>query len=81
MGIRFRGQEGNQEIGEMVAEEIRKFIKKVSIKSFAALGIVKKDLIAITPVVFKDACYNFVPKELKKEDVEVILGNMYENYQ
>jgi alcohol dehydrogenase class IV len=81
MGIRFSGQESPKEIGELVAQGIRGFAKNLDIKSFEALGIARKELLEITPLVFKDACYNFVPKELTKAEVEVILGNMYDNYK
>jgi alcohol dehydrogenase class IV len=82
MGLSFNGGESAEEIGEMVAAAIRKFIKEIGIKSFKALGISRDDLItAITPMVFKDACYMFVPKELEKEEVEAILGDIYDNYQ
>ncbi|HWR08378.1 iron-containing alcohol dehydrogenase [Sporomusa sp.] len=81
MGIRFSGQESPKEIGELVAQGIRGFAKNLDIKSFEALGIARKELLEITPLVFKDACYNFVPKELTQAEVEVILGNMYDNYK
>jgi alcohol dehydrogenase len=81
MGISFSGRESAGEIGEMVAQATRDFIKKVRIKSVKALGISRNDLIAVTPMIFQDACYHFVPKELSKEEVEAILGNIYDNYQ
>lgn len=81
MGIRFSGQENPKEIGELVSQGIRNFAKNSDIKSFEALGISRKELLAITPLVFEDACYNFVPKELTNAEVEVILGNMYDNYK
>jgi alcohol dehydrogenase class IV len=81
MGISFSGRESAGEIGEMVAQAIRDFIKKVRIKSVKALGISRNDLIAVTPMIFQDACYHFVPKELPKEEVDAILGNIYDNYQ
>jgi alcohol dehydrogenase class IV len=81
MGIRFSGQESPKEIGELVAQGIREFAKNLDIKSFEELGISRKELLEITPLVFKDACYNFVPKELTNAEVEVILGNMYDNYK
>ena len=81
MGINFKGRESAGKIGEMVAEAIRNFIKKINIKSVKALGISRNDLIAVTPMIFQDACYHFVPKELSEEEVEVILGDIYDNYQ
>lgn len=81
MGINFKGRESAGKIGEMVAEAIRNFIKKINIKSVKALGIPRNDLIAVTPMIFQDACYHFVPKELSEEEVEVILGDIYDNYQ
>jgi alcohol dehydrogenase class IV len=82
MGICFNGGESAAEIGEIVAAAIRKFNKEIGIKSFKALGISRDDLItAITPMVFQDACYNFVPRELEKAEVEAVLGDIYDNYQ
>ncbi|MBU3155629.1 iron-containing alcohol dehydrogenase [Clostridium estertheticum] len=81
MGIRFSGNETDIEIGEIVAVEMRKFVKKVGIKSLKELGIVREELIGIAEMVLADACYNFVPKQLTKEEVQVILGNMYDNYK
>lgn len=81
MGISFNGKETDLEIGEIVAAEIRKLSKKIGIKSLEELGISKEDLISIADMVLADACYNFVPKQLTKEEVQVILGAMYDNYK
>ncbi|MBU3098071.1 MULTISPECIES: iron-containing alcohol dehydrogenase [Clostridium] len=81
MGISFSGNETDIEIGEVVAVQMRKFVKKVGIKSLKELGIVREELIGIAEMVLADACYNFVPKQLTKEEVQVILGNMYDNYK
>lgn len=81
MGISFNGNETNIEIGEIVATEIRKFIKKIGIKSLEELGIGREELIGIADVVSSDACYNFVPKQLTKEEIQIILGDMYDNYK
>lgn len=81
MGISFSGKESSAETGEIVADAIRKFLKKVNIKSVSILGVSKEDFISITPMVFKDACYNFVPKEITREEAEGILGSIYDNYK
>ncbi|MBU3215790.1 iron-containing alcohol dehydrogenase [Clostridium estertheticum] len=81
MGISFSGNETDIEIGDVVAAEMREFVKKVGIKSLKELGIVREELIEIAEMVLADACYNFVPKQLTKEEVQVILGNMYDNYK
>lgn len=81
MEISFSGLESAGEIGEMVAEAIRRFNRKVQIKSFKELGISRADLLAIAPMVLQDACYQFVPRELEKEEVSTILGDIYDNYQ
>lgn len=80
MGISFSGNENSEKIGEIVAEAIRKFIKKLEIRSLRELGISKKNLIETSDMIFKDPCYNFVPKNLSKDEVVKILENMYENY-
>ncbi|ADL08292.1 iron-containing alcohol dehydrogenase [Thermosediminibacter oceani] len=80
MGISFTGSESDEEIGEIVAEAIRKFIRELKVKSIRQLGISKEDLIDTVDMIFKDPCYNFVPRELNKQEVVDILNNMYENY-
>ncbi|NPV44311.1 MAG: iron-containing alcohol dehydrogenase [Firmicutes bacterium] len=80
MEISFIGNESSEEIGEIVAEAIRGFIKSLKVKSLKELGIPKKDLIDTADMIFKDPCYNFVPRELNKQEIVDILGNMYENY-
>lgn len=80
MGISFDGKEEDKEIGEKVAHAIREFIRGLNIKSLKEFGISKEELISIAPMVLKDPCYNFVPKELTEDEVVNILVNMYENY-
>lgn len=80
MGISFVGNESSEEIGEIVAEAIRKFSKSMKIKSLKQLGISKEDLLNTADMIFKDPCYLFVPRELDREEVIKILENMYENY-
>lgn len=80
MGITFEGRETDKEIGEKVAAGIREFIKSINIKSLKELGISKEGLIDMAPMVLEDPCYNFVPRELTKDEVVDILVNMYENY-
>ncbi|AKN31352.1 hypothetical protein Ccar_11010 [Clostridium carboxidivorans P7] len=81
MGISFNGKETDLEIGEIVAAEIRKLAKKVGIKSLEEQGIAKEGLISIADMVLTDACYNFVPKQLTKEEIQVILADIYDNYK
>jgi len=80
MGLSFTGKENDNEIGEITADAIRNFLKKVTIKSVKSMGICKEDFIGITPMVFQDACYNFVPKELTRSELELVLSDVYDNY-
>lgn len=80
MGLSFTGKESNKEAGEITADVIRNFLKKVNITPVKSLGISKEDFIGITPMVFQDACYNFVPKELTESEVELVLSDVYDNY-
>ncbi|SNR87863.1 Alcohol dehydrogenase, class IV [Anaerovirgula multivorans] len=80
MGIAFIGKETEVEIGEIVATEIRKFAKEINIKSLKELEISKDELISTADMVIDDACFNFIPRQLSKEEVTTILENMYDNY-
>lgn len=81
MGLSFDDNETDKEIGEKVADAIRKFIRGLNIKSLKEFGVSKEDLIEMAPMVFEDPCYNFVPRELTKDEVIDILVNMYQNYK
>lgn len=80
-GINFRGEESDAKIAEKTAAEIRKFVKKAGIKSFAELEINKEKLVDTADMVIGDACYNFVPKELTEAEIKTILAEMYDNYK
>lgn len=80
-GINFNGEESAAEIAEKTASEIRKFIKKAGIKSFAELEIDREELLDTADMVKNDACYNFIPKELTKAEIKNILASMYDNYK
>ncbi|MEC9490581.1 MAG: iron-containing alcohol dehydrogenase [Halanaerobiales bacterium] len=80
-GLNFSEEESDSQIAEKTAAEIREFVKKAGIKSFAELGISKEELVDTAEMVKSDACYNFVPRELTAAEIENILAEMYDNYK
>ncbi|ABY91466.1 iron-containing alcohol dehydrogenase [Thermoanaerobacter sp. X514] len=80
MGLDFSGRESGEEIGEKVAQAIRRFMKGLGIRPLRELGISKEDLLGTVDMVFKDPCYSFVPRQLEREEILKILEDMYENY-
>ena len=52
----------------------------MGIKPLRELGISKEDLLSITDLIFEDPTYQFVPREVDREELVGILENMYENY-
>ncbi|MGG0717022.1 iron-containing alcohol dehydrogenase [Robertmurraya massiliosenegalensis] len=80
MGVSFTGEESAEEIGELVATAIRKLIRTIHIPSIKELGIAKKELLNLSPMVMEDVCYQFIPKELSQVEVADILEAIYENY-
>ncbi|NTW71561.1 MAG: iron-containing alcohol dehydrogenase [Eubacteriaceae bacterium] len=80
MGISFTGDESDTEIGEIVAEEIRKFLKSFDIKSFKDMGISMTDLVSLSDMVLVDPTFVFLPKVIDKAEIESILEKVYVNY-
>ena len=70
----------NEAIGEQVAEAIRSFNKDIGVESFRSLKISRENLFDTVDLVFKDSCYNFVPREISQEEMKNILASMYDNY-
>ncbi|WP_075980495.1 iron-containing alcohol dehydrogenase [Bacillus massilinigeriensis] len=80
MGVDFTGNESFEEIGEMVANTIRTFIKGIGIPSVKELGIARDEFTNLASKVMDDVCYLYVPRELSQEEVADILEAIYENY-
>lgn len=80
LGLEFTGKESATAVGEKVAEGVRSFIREMGIKPLRELGISKEDLLSITDLIFEDPTYQFVPREVDREELVGILENMYENY-
>ncbi|MBM7542324.1 iron-containing alcohol dehydrogenase [Amphibacillus cookii] len=80
MGLSFKGTEGDDEIGEIVAGAIRELIKNIGIPSIKDLGISKDELVTLARKVTEDACFQYVPREPSKEELTGILETIYECY-
>ena len=81
IGVRFGGAEKPEEIGEMVAEAIREHIRSIDIPSLSAQGFSREDAVACAALVPNDPVMNFVPAPVSVQDIEKIIGAMYDNYQ
>lgn len=80
MGIRYDEGASSQEIGEKTAQHLRGYLKRLGVKSLQEQGLDRNKFIAIADLVMTDPTYTFVPKQLAKEEVETILGKIYDNY-
>ncbi|MFZ7132576.1 MAG: iron-containing alcohol dehydrogenase [Eubacteriales bacterium] len=80
MNLQFSGEESDYAIGEKVAQGIRLFLRSIAFTSLKDLSISKEHLIDAAELVLEDVCYQFVPKEVSKEEIRNILSNMYDNF-
>ncbi|WP_333887834.1 iron-containing alcohol dehydrogenase [Clostridium sp.] len=80
MGLKFLGEETDEEIGEKVASGIREFSQKIGVKSIKELGIKREELIGIANMVISDVTIGFAPKPITEKEAEKILANIFDNY-
>lgn len=80
MGIQYDGNPNPEEVGEMTAEYIRGYLKRLGVRSFREEGLEKDAVVGIADMVLEDPTYGFIPKELSKDEVKAILANIYDNY-
>ena len=80
MGIEYEDDMIPQRIGEKTAQAIRDFLRRLEVPSLKEEGLDRAELIGIADMVLTDPTYHFVPKQLTKKEVEVILGKVYDNY-
>ncbi|MDW7739293.1 MAG: iron-containing alcohol dehydrogenase [Bacillota bacterium] len=66
-----------EDLGKVVANEIRVFTKKLGLPIMKDLNISKDELARMAPEVLHDDCGNFIPKET---DPETVLNILYKTY-
>lgn len=83
MGLTVNKDVGPEEIGEIVADGIRAFMKKVGIKSLKDFGYTREEVLAtIAPLVKKEkALISLSARLVTENDIDVMVANSYDKYQ
>lgn len=81
MGLEMEEGISNEKLGDLVADGIRAFMRKLEVKSIKDYGFSREDTIGIYDMVVEDNCFPFIPSELNEASVKEFLGRVYDTYQ
>jgi alcohol dehydrogenase class IV len=80
IGLTFAPEATPETIGEETASWIRGYLSRLGVASLQKAGLSRDQLLSVADMVLTDPTYDFVPKVLTKEEVEVLLGKIYDHY-
>ena len=69
------------EIGKIIADWVRGFMKKLGIKSYKEQGLTLEDCLSVEDMVYADDLFHCFDGEVSREDLRQMLKDMYETYQ
>ena len=81
LGLEMKDNITNEELGDLVADSIRDFMRKLEVKSIKDYGFSREDTVGIYDMVVEDNCFPFIPSELNENGVKEFLGRVYDTYQ
>lgn len=81
MGVAYPEDVTPEQIGTIVADAISDLMRTLELKPMSAYGITRDALIGIADIVMKDNCWPVIPRPLNKEQLEDLLGYVYDSYQ
>ena len=81
MGIELSGSETGKQLGELVAEAIRELMRAVGLKSLAAMGFSREDVVSFVPDVVSNHLSSFCPVKVTEDVAGKLLADIYDSYQ
>jgi alcohol dehydrogenase len=79
MGLDMSRASTAEDIGRTVGNGVMKFKEDIKLSTLKEQGAKREDVISAWPLVTKDGCYPFSPKEVTEADAKELLGKMYDN--
>lgn len=81
MGIVYNPYITPVELGRLVADSIREFMRKLDIRSIKSYGFSRQEVMSVSDLVVQDVCFPIIPKPMTEADVKEFLGRVYDSYQ
>ncbi|MDR0434011.1 MAG: iron-containing alcohol dehydrogenase [Gracilibacteraceae bacterium] len=81
MGIPLSPYATDREVGKLVADAIRVFMRRLDIASIRGLGFSKEETVNCSDLIVLDVCFPIIPKPTTEQDVKEFLGRVYDTYQ
>jgi len=81
LGLSYADDISNDELGDIVADAMRDFMRKLEVRSIKDYGFTREDTISISGMVMEDNCFPFIPSPLNEGAVKDFLGRVYDTYQ
>jgi alcohol dehydrogenase class IV len=81
MGLTYPADITGEALGDLVADAIHAFMRKLEVRSIKDYGFTREDTVGISGMVMQDNCFPFIPSPLNEESVKKVLGRIYDTYQ
>ena len=78
MGLKYADDISDEDIGQLVCDEIDALMKRINVKPMTDYGITREGLIGIADIVMADNCWPVIPTPLTKEELEEMLGEIFD---
>lgn len=80
MGLTITGGESGEQLGKMVAENIRSLMRRIGIKSLREMGYSREKVIGFVPEVVSSFLSTMCPVKIDEAVAEMLLKGVYDNY-
>lgn len=81
MGLTYPKDISDEGIGNLVAEEIIKFMHLLEIKSIKDSGFTKEDTVSVYNMMLTNLCFPCKPGPISEDELKEWLGRVYDTYQ
>ena len=81
MGLTVPEGATDEEVGQIVADAIREFMKGIGVRSIKESGFTREDTVSIYTSIPKNLCWPSLPQPLSDDELKAWLGRVYDTYQ
>ena len=81
MGLTVPEGATDEEVGQIVADAIRAFMKGIGVRSIKESGFTREDTVSIYTSIPKNLCWPSLPQPLSDDELKAWLGRVYDTYQ
>ena len=81
MGLTLTGSESGEELGNLVADAVRRLMRAVGIKPLKEMGFKREDVLSFVPDVVSSHLSSYCPVKIDDKKALEVLADVYDSYQ